>query len=63
MPLLYVIREVEAPTFDPTVDYEEALEQAMTLQGIEYAQDARTVHKIITKNIAETATHIPTLRR
>ena len=65
-PLSYVIRKDEAPTFDSDVDYEDALEQAMTLEGVEYAQDARTAHKLITKNIAEDSdayTYIKTLTR
>ena len=53
VPLSYLIREDETPNFDPDVDYEDALDQAMTLEGVEYTQDARTVHKLITKNIAE----------
>ena len=66
VPLSYVIRETETPSFDPDVDYEDALEQAMTLEGVEYTQDARTVHKLITKNIAEDSdayTYIKTLTR
>ena len=66
VPLSYLIREDETPNFDPDVDYEDALDQAMTLEGAEYTQDARTVHKLITKNIAEDSdayTYIKTLTR
>ena len=53
VPLSYVIKESDAPTFDPTVTYEEAVTEAMSLSGVEFTHDARTVHKIILKNIHE----------
>ena len=51
VPLLYVICEDETPFFDAAVAYEYAINQAMTLTGVDYVQDTRTVHKIILKNI------------
>ena len=51
--LSYVIRESDASTFDTTVTYEEAVTEAMSLTGVEFTNDARTVHKIILKNIHE----------
>jgi hypothetical protein len=53
VPLTYIIREADAPAFDPDVPYDEAVTQAMILTGVEFAQDARTVHKIILKNVHE----------
>ena len=53
VPLSYVIKESDTPTFDPTVTYEEAVTEAMSLSGVEFTHDARTVHKIILKNIHE----------
>lgn len=53
IPLNYVIRPDAAPAFDATMPYEEAVLQAVTLTGVEFTQDARTVHKIILKNVHE----------
>ena len=53
VPLSYVIRDDATPDFDETLPFEEATYQAMSLTGVEYAQDARTVHKIILKNVHE----------
>ena len=53
VPLSYIVRETEAPAFDAAVPYDEAVTQAMTLTGVEFSQDARTVHKIILKNVHE----------
>ena len=66
VPLSYVIRESDASTFDTTVTYEEAVTEAMSLAGIEFTHDARTVHKIILKNIHEgsdACTYVKTLIR
>ena len=49
----YIVRETEAPAFDAAVPYDEAVTQAMTLTGVEFSQDARTIHKIILKNVHE----------
>ena len=51
VPLTYVIREVDTPTFEASLSYDEAAINAMTLTGEEFQQDARTVHKIIMKNV------------
>ena len=53
VPLIYVIRESEEADFNEELSYEEAVIQGLTLEGVEYQQDARTVHKIILKNINE----------
>ena len=66
VPLTYVTREVAAANFDTTLSYDQAATQAMTLTGPEYQQDARTVHKIILKNVHEDSdayTYIKTLIR
>ena len=64
VPLTYVIREEDVPTFDASQPYDEAVINAMTLTGQEFQQDARTVHKIIMKNVHEDSdayTYIKTL--
>ena len=53
IPVNYVIRPDAAPAFDATLPYEAAVLQAVTLTGVEFTQDARTVHKIILKNVHE----------
>ena len=53
VPLSYVIRENDEPEFESEVAFDDTVISAMTLDGIEYKQDARTVHKIIAKNIHE----------
>ena len=53
VPLSYVIRRIEAQNFDATIPYEEAIIQAVSLDGNEFKQDARTVHKIILQNVHE----------
>ena len=53
VPLSYVIRENDDPEFEPDVPFDDTVVNAITLEGIEYKQDARTVHKIIAKNIHE----------
>ena len=66
VPLTYVIREEDVPTFDASQPYDEAVINAMTLTGQEFQQDARTVHKIIMKNVHEDSdayTYIKTLIR
>lgn len=66
VPLTYVIRENDAPNFDAGLPYDEAVINGMTLTGEEYKQDARTVHKIILKNVHEDSdayTYIKTLIR
>ena len=66
VPLSYVIRESDASTFDTTVTYEEAVTEAMSLTGVEFTHDARTIHKIVLKNIHEDSdayTYVKTLIR
>src|SRR5210317_345036 len=53
VPLTYIIRKDAEPVFDDEDPYKKAVIQAMTLTGTEFDQDARTVHKIILKNIHE----------
>eukprot|EP00546_Thalassionema_frauenfeldii_P004541 CAMPEP_0178917842 /NCGR_PEP_ID=MMETSP0786-20121207/13484_1 /TAXON_ID=186022 /ORGANISM="Thalassionema frauenfeldii, Strain CCMP 1798" /LENGTH=274 /DNA_ID=CAMNT_0020591463 /DNA_START=123 /DNA_END=948 /DNA_ORIENTATION=+ len=52
-PIVYVIREEEKANFDQILDYEDALIQALILEGPEFKVDARTVHQIILKNVHE----------
>jgi len=64
VPLTYVIRLVDAANFDATIPYDEAVIDGVTLNGPEYVQDARAVHKIILKNVVEDSdayTYIKTL--
>ena len=66
VPLTYVICEGDMPVFDASLPYDEAIINAMTLTGQEFQQDARTVHKIIMKNVHEDSdayTYIKTLIR
>ena len=67
LPLSYVIREEEAAApFDETIDYNDAAILSTALTGPEYIQDARTVHKIISKNvdqIADAYTYIKSIAR
>ena len=66
VPLSYVIRTEEAAVYDETKTYDENVTQAVTLTGTEFTQDARTVHKIIMKNIHEDSdayTYVKTLIR
>ena len=66
VPLTYVIRDNDAPNFDAGLPYDEAVINGMTLTGEEFKQDARTVHKIILKNVHEDSdayTYIKTLIR
>ena len=54
------------PVFDTSLPYDDAVINAMTLTGQEYQQDARTVHKIIMKNVhkdSDAYTYIKTLIR
>ena len=53
VPLTYVIRDNDAPNFDAGLPYDKAAINGMTLTGEEFRQDARTVHKIILKNVHE----------
>ena len=66
VPLSYVIRTQDQPEYDEDLEYDEVVIGAMSLEGVEFRQDARTVHKIITKNIHEDSdayTYIKTLTR
>ena len=51
--LSYVIRKNEDPVFNAEKPYDEAVLRAIELKGVDYAQDARTVHKLILNNIHE----------
>ena len=56
LPLSYVIREEEdAAEFNSEIEYDDAAILSTALVGPEYIQDARTVHKIISKNVDQTA--------
>ena len=48
-----MIREEETPSFDPTLTYDDAVLQAVTLDGPDFELDARTVHMLILKNTHE----------
>ena len=64
--LNYVIREDETPVFDETIDYDEAIIQAVPLTGPDFALDAKTVHRIVLHNVCEDSdayTYIKTLLR
>ena len=52
-PIVYVVREDENEFFDQAIDYDDAINQALTLGGAEFKVDARTVHQIILKNVHE----------
>ena len=64
--LNYVIREDEAPNFDETIDYDEAIIQAVPLIGRDFDIDTKTVHQIVLNNVHENSdayTYIKTLLR
>ena len=67
LPLSYVIREEEDATeFNSEIEYDDAAILSTALVGPEYIQDARTVHKIISKNVDQTAdayTYIKSISR
>ena len=66
VPLTYVIHDNDASNFDAGLPYDKAVTNGMTLTGEEFKQDARTVHKIILKNVHEDSdayTYIKTLIR
>ena len=63
VPLTYVIREKETPSFDPTLTYDEAVLQAMTLAGPDFELDARTVLMLILKILTKIRTRILILSR
>ena len=65
-PLSYVIRADEQPNFDFDISYDEAVVQAVPLEGDEFRLDARTVHQLIISNVVEDSdayTYIKTLLR
>ena len=53
VPLSYVIREQEEPEFDFDMSYDEAVIQAVALEGDEFRLDAQTVHQLIISNVVE----------
>ena len=53
IPLLYVIRPVDAPTAIGHANWEEKAINMAPLMGTDYRQDIATVHQIIVRNIAE----------
>ena len=53
VPLSYVICEQEEPDFDFDMSYDEAVIQAVALEGDEFRLDARTVHQLIISNVVE----------
>ena len=66
IPLTYVIRSDDAAFFDTTIPYDDAAINGVPLTGQMFNQDARTVHKIILKNVHEDSdayTYIKTLIR
>ena len=67
VPLIYVIREEEAASFDDTIPYEEAIIQAVPLSGDKFNIDKRTVHQLVMNNVHEDSdayTYVkPLLRR
>ena len=66
IPLTYVIRPDDAAIFDATIPYDDAVINGVPLTGQMFNQDARTVHKIILKNVHEDSdayTYIKTLIR
>ena len=62
-----MIREEEdAAEFNSEIEYDDAAILSTALVGPEYIQDARTVHKIISKNVDQTAdayTYIKSISR
>ena len=66
VPLTYVIRDNDEPMFDETVPYDDAVIEAIALEGENYRIDAQTVHQIILSNVSEDSdayTYIKTLLR
>ena len=63
----YVIREDIQTYFDPDIPYDEAIIQAVTMDGPGFKTDARTVHQIILRNVQQDSdayVHLkPLLRR
>ena len=53
IPLIYVIRDNDAPILGGHATWEEKAIAGCTLQGREYARDTATVHQLIIKNITE----------
>ena len=53
VPLTYVIRENDEPVYDEELDYDEAVIEAVALEGEEFKIDTRTVHQIILRNVHE----------
>ena len=52
-PLSYVIRTDEEPNFSFDISYDEAVTQAVLLDGDEFCLDARTVHQLVISNVVE----------
>jgi len=66
IPLSYVIRPNEEAIFDDGIPYDEAVVNAVTLQGENFRIDAQTVHQLILSNVSEDSdayTYIKTLLR
>ena len=67
VPLTYVIREADDAEYDDSLNYDEAIIDAVELNGEDYKIDAKTVHQIILRNVHEDSdayTYIkPLLRR
>lgn len=53
VPLTYVIREIDEPNYDDDLDYDEAIINAVDLNGEDYKIDTRTVHQLILRNVHE----------
>ena len=53
VPIIYVIRENEAPHFDPDLPFEEAVIKAVAVDNAQFKIDAWTVHQIILLNVDE----------
>ena len=53
VPLTYVIRDEEAPVYDPSIPYEVNIIDAVALTGESFKNDARLVHQIILRNVSE----------
>ena len=60
-PITYVIREEEEAVFDEEVPYDEAIIQAVRLDGEDYKIDAQLVHQIILRNVHEDSNAYSTL--
>ena len=52
VPLLYVIREHDAPIFDGN-DWEELAISAAPFTGLDWEADRKTVHLFLTNNVSE----------